>query len=111
MRRIRHGAQQPLWRDGKPSSRAIPANSGLAADHRERLSQRYSEWDLHFLSAIEGGQLVVEYATVCFRSQEDCGPLEKSSTTPAERLKSRLACPTNVYFGQQWSRMTLGSNV
>src|SRR5580704_11453230 len=74
MRRIRHGAQQPLWRDGKPSSRAIPANSGLAADHRERLSQRYSEWDLHFLSAIEGGQLVVEYATVCFRSQEDCGP-------------------------------------
>jgi hypothetical protein len=74
MRRMRHGAQQPLWRDDKPSSRAIPANSGLAADHRERLSQRYSEWDLHFLSAIEGGQLVVEYATVCFRSQEDCGP-------------------------------------
>jgi hypothetical protein len=69
MRRMRHGAQQRLWRDGKPSSRAIPANSGLAADHRERLSQRYSEWDLHFLSAIEGGQLVVEYATVCFRSQ------------------------------------------
>ncbi len=75
MRRMRHGAQQPLWRDGKPSSRAIPGNSGLAADHRERLSQRYSEWDLHFLSAIEGGQLVIEYATVCFRSQEDCGPI------------------------------------
>jgi hypothetical protein len=55
MRRMRHGAQQRLWRDGKPSSRAIPANSGLAADHRERLSQRYSEWDLHFLSAIERG--------------------------------------------------------
>ena len=77
MRRMRHGAQQRLWRDGKPSSRAIPANSGLAADHRERLSQRYSEWDLHFLSAIEGGQLVVEYATVCFRSQEDCGPVPR----------------------------------
>ena len=78
MRRMRHGAQQRLSRDGKPSSRAIPANSGLAADHRERLSQRYSEWDLHFLSAIEGGQLVVEHATVCFRSQEDCGPTART---------------------------------
>ena len=29
----------------------------------------------NFPRAIEGGQLVVEYATVCFRSQEDCGPI------------------------------------
>ena len=31
--------------------------------------------------AIEGGQLVVEYATLCFRSQEDCGPLVGSRPT------------------------------
>jgi hypothetical protein len=31
----------------------------------------------HFPRAIEGGELVVEYATVCFRSQEDFRPIEK----------------------------------
>jgi hypothetical protein len=29
----------------------------------------------HFPRAIEGGQLVVEYATVCFRNYEDFGPI------------------------------------
>src|SRR5271165_3988231 len=29
----------------------------------------------HFLRAIEGDNFVVEYATVCFRSQEDFGPI------------------------------------
>jgi len=33
-----------------------------------------SEWTYHFVRTIEEGQLVVEYATVCFRSQVDCGP-------------------------------------
>jgi hypothetical protein len=28
------------------------------------------------------GENVVEYATVCFRSQEDCGPVEKRSFEP-----------------------------
>ena len=34
----------------------------------------------HFPRAIEGGQLVVEYATVCFRSQEDFGPMPESQS-------------------------------
>jgi hypothetical protein len=33
-----------------------------------------SEWDRAFPLSYRGGQLVVEYATVCFRSQEGCGP-------------------------------------
>jgi hypothetical protein len=31
--------------------------------------------DLPLRPNYRGGQLVVEYATVCFRSQEDCGPI------------------------------------
>jgi hypothetical protein len=34
-----------------------------------------SESNLHFLFSYRGGQLAVEYATVGFRSQEDCGPV------------------------------------
>jgi hypothetical protein len=37
-------------------------------------SSRHSERDLPLLPSYRGGQLVVEYATVCFRSQEDFGP-------------------------------------
>jgi hypothetical protein len=32
----------------------------------------------HFPLSYRGGQLVVEYATVCFRGQEDCGPFRVS---------------------------------
>jgi hypothetical protein len=32
-----------------------------------------SEWDLPFPLSYRGGQLVVEYANVCFRSQETVG--------------------------------------
>jgi uncharacterized NAD(P)/FAD-binding protein YdhS len=32
--------------------------------------------DLPLRPNYRGGQLVVEYATVCFRSQEDCGPVD-----------------------------------
>jgi hypothetical protein len=38
----------------------------------------------------EGGALVVEYATVCFRSQEDFGPaVPLSSIGPAHRIRKR----------------------
>jgi hypothetical protein len=73
MRRIRR-AQQPFWRAGKPSSRVTLANSGLADNDRELYRNVDSEWDLPFPLSYRGGQLVVEYATVCFRSQEDCRP-------------------------------------
>jgi hypothetical protein len=33
--------------------------------------------DLPLRPNYRGGQLVVEYATVCFRSQEDCGPVAR----------------------------------
>jgi hypothetical protein len=38
-------------------------------------SPRDSERDLPLPSGYRMGQLVVEYATVCFRSQEDFGPI------------------------------------
>ena len=40
-----------------------------------------AEWDLPFPLSYRGGQLVVEYATVGFRSQEDCGPLVSRGMT------------------------------
>jgi hypothetical protein len=34
-----------------------------------------AEWDLPFPLSYRGGKLLVEYATVGFRSREDCGPI------------------------------------
>jgi hypothetical protein len=39
--------------------------------------------DLPLRPNYRGGQLVVEYATVCFRSREDCGPKAKNERTHA----------------------------
>jgi hypothetical protein len=39
-----------------------------------------------FPLSYRGGQLVVEYATVCFRSQEDCGPVAGRAHAPLETL-------------------------
>jgi hypothetical protein len=61
--------------------RATLSNSGLAADERKRLTNVDPEWDLLFPPSYQGGQLVVEYTTACFRSHEDCA---------ARRLPCRL---------------------
>src|SRR5271165_815421 len=49
-------------------------------------SSRDSERDLPLPPSYRGGQLVVEYATVCFRSQEDFGPGEKAVCRRAESV-------------------------
>ena len=81
-----------MGRAGKRSSRATLANSGLAVDGRERLSSRDSERDLLLPPSYRWGQFVVEYATVCFRSQEDFGLIVKN--TPLGKSNSRCSRTT-----------------
>jgi hypothetical protein len=55
--------------------------------------------DLPFPSSYRGGQLVVEYNTVCFRSQEDFGPIATAGAVifkPSPEQKSQEASPTVV---------------
>ena len=51
----------------------------------------------HFLRAIEGDQLVVEYATVCFRSQEDFGPF--GSACAQSQYPKRVSGGVEHIFG------------
>jgi hypothetical protein len=43
-----------------------------------------------FPLSYHGGQLVVEYANVCFRSQEDCGPIARERQKVGGRDLSSL---------------------
>ena len=100
MRRIRHGAQRPLGEDCS-SSRGYTDQFWLGGPIVSAYRNVDSESNLHFLSSYRGGQLVVEYATVCFRSQEDCGPIAPDmegsfqQTIRSTRYCWRLLC--------QWS--------
>ena len=64
----------PSWKVVGEIRAATLATSGLAADDVSAYRQVILESDLPFPPNYRGGQLVVEYATVGFRSREDCGP-------------------------------------
>jgi hypothetical protein len=49
-------------------------------------SSRDSKRDLPLPPRYRGGQLVVEYATVCFRSQEDFGPIPAIEFLPTRKV-------------------------
>jgi hypothetical protein len=67
VRRIWQGRSNLSWSVVSEFRTATLVTSGLAG-------RRFVRMDYHFARTIEGVKLVVEYANVCFRSWEDCGP-------------------------------------
>jgi hypothetical protein len=72
-----------------------------------------------FPLSYRGGQLVVEYATVCFRSQEDCGPeaaratcsVVQGSVVRPEFARSRPAARSQTLATKRVSVVTPGSRI
>ena len=79
LRRIRHGWGTSWEGEAGRCGRGFTGQLRFGGADRVRLSPRDSERDLPLPPSYRGGQLVVEYATVCFRSQEDFGPVGRGS--------------------------------
>src|SRR4030095_7646258 len=75
--------QQPLMEGCRRSSRGLHWRlPGFAADDVSAYRNVCFRNGTYYFLSYRGGQLVVEYATVCFRSQEDCGP----TSVPAAKI-------------------------
>jgi hypothetical protein len=74
--------------------RGFTGQFGFGGADRVLLSPRDSELIIPLPRAYRGGQLVVEYATVCFRSQEDFGPVEMCK--PATAAAAGTDCPALI---------------
>jgi hypothetical protein len=69
------------------------------------LSQRSLRIEPTFPLSYRGGQLVVEYTTLCFRSQEDCAP-DAETEFFGTSIRTELEMETRLDRKSKWSLVT-----